>query len=883
MAEYKTYAKRGDFNARLSKATNNADKIQQEAARQIKGMNAARSLAAEQEQVYLRAMKFAHSSEKESRETNYKLETENRRMLAEAQQKDLKIDIEIAEAERDRQPEQTLMQELAPLVPKFAEMMGQLGEQRAKQNRDAATVAAYQHGFTLDTLENILKLNDQLTLSQFQATEYIQGLSSQGWSEDNINALYQKQYLTRGSKAWVDNKALAMNSIGNYETGLATHVANMQELSPAEQIAEVRNYTQDWLTRVNINGRPLSAEVMGTVIAPKVRSAETRFLKSIQKDQIERRDEELTSDRYKAYLVTFKDGGGEAFYREMSRNPSFEKRGEMLQFAISAHKSGALTDDELRNIASTTFVHNNKKGKIGEHFIDDNTVAFNTYVRDQQTNELKRMRDRKRDNETLAKSTVLEELNNGTAEGIPWDDDRYEALMDIGRGIAGPDFVSPELEALKEQLPAAILERESYEVLEKMIDAGQGEAAIKLFGAPSSIVNQSVEGMPSLLERARLNDSARANPLFKDHVDILGKHIGQHPTIENSSVSTDRSDFEYEKLYREKQYKNEFFRLLKQSGGDVEESANQALAVVKRDIDEYLKDIKGRNAKLPRLENEAKKYLSDEAKLLQYRTDLRRTRTKKQGVATLAYVLTPKLVMEATQEMQKPGGQVPPKFRLAAETFNMTPMQLQQYVAPEIDGVEPIDTNDSTYQAMVDSMPPQKLALITNPYGSPARLQRALTNRYKLADAPVRTAIRLQGYDATPTEAIRNTGNQYMSYMTVELQLPRNHALGLLANMFRESTFNASVASGDDGGAGGLFQWYAERQTDFVQRIVRSGDWKAQIKYALEEPNEPGQEYLQQEFATPQEAADWWMKYWERPADPERDSGKHTEFFRHWN
>ena len=184
---------------------------------------------------------------------------------------------------------------------------------------------------------------------------------------------------------------------------------------------------------------------------------------------------------------------------------------------------------------------------------------------------------------------------------------------------------------------------------------------------------------------------------------------------------------------------------------------------------------------------------------------------------------------------------------------------------------------------MLDNLPPQKLALITNPYGSPARLQRALTNRYKLADAPVRTAIRLQGYDATPTEAIRNTGNQYMSYMTVELQLPRNHALGLLANMFRESTFNASVASGDDGGAGGLFQWYAERQTDFVQRIVRSGDWKAQIKYALEEPNEPGQEYLQQDFATPQEAADWWMKYWERPADPERDSGKHTEFFRHWN
>ena len=286
-------AKPGDFNARRSKVVDQAAKIEKEAARQIRGMNAARALEKEQEQVYLRAMKFAHSSEKQSRDDNYKLETDNRRQLAEAHQQDLKQEIEQARAADRQNPQQSLMEDLAGLIPKAAEMYGQYKEQQAKNERDAATVAAYQHGFTLDTLQNILKLNNQLTLSQFQATEYIQGLRSQGWSEDNINALYEKQYLTRGSKAWVDNKALAINSIGDYETGLATHVANMQDLTPPEQILEVRNYTQDWLTRVNINGRPLSAEVMGTVIAPKVRSAETRFLKEIQKEQIERRESEL--------------------------------------------------------------------------------------------------------------------------------------------------------------------------------------------------------------------------------------------------------------------------------------------------------------------------------------------------------------------------------------------------------------------------------------------------------------------------------------------------------------------------------------------------------------------------------------------------------------
>ena len=875
-------AKPGDFNARRSKVVDQAAKIEKEAARQIRGMNAARALEKEQEQVYLRAMKFAHSSEKQSRDDNYKLETDNRRQLAEAHQQDLKQEIEQARAAERQNPQQSLMEDLAGLIPKAAEMYGQYKEQQAKNERDAATVAAYQHGFTLDTLQNILKLNNQLTLSQFQATEYIQGLRSQGWSEDNINALYEKQYLTRGSKAWVDNKALALNSIRDYETGLVTHIANMQEMTSAEQLLEVRNYTQDWLTRVNINGRPLSAEVMGTVIAPKVRSTEQRFLKEIQKSRIKDRESELVRDRNKAYQVIFKEGGGVAVLNEVTRNPSAKKRAEYQNWAMTGHKSGALSDDDLISLYNTKFVHNNKLATIGEHFIDENTAEFGKYVRNLEANKLKDMREEKLNRQTLARATVLEELNQGTADGMPWDEDRYQALMERGRQIAGPDFSSPALEALKGQLPAAVIERDSYEALEQMIDNGQGEAAIVAFGAPSAIVNQSVDGQPSLLQRARLNDSARANPLFKDHVKILGEHLGQHPSIRNSRTAQDRSDFEYEKLYREKQYKNEFFRLLKLSGGDVEESANQALASTKQSIDEYLKDIKGRDARLPRLEEDAKRFASSEAALLDYRADLRRTRRLKQGKETLALVVGEEVFMEATQEMQKAGGQVPPKFKLAAETFRMTPMQMQQYLAPAFDE-KPIDTSNSSYQAMLDNLPPQKLALITNPYGSSARIKRAMADRYNLADAPVRSPYKLQGYNATPTQSLRSTGDQYMSYMTDDLKLSRNHALGLLANMIRESTLRPSAPSGDDGGAGGLFQWYAGRQTGFVQKIVRAGDWRAQIKYALEEPGEPGQEYLQQNFATPQEAADWWMKYWERPAHPDIDSAKHTEILRHWN
>ena len=121
-------------------------------------------------------------------------------------------------------------------------------------------------------------------------------------------------------------------------------------------------------------------------------------------------------------------------------------------------------------------------------------------------------------------------------------------------------------------------------------------------------------------------------------------------------------------------------------------------------------------------------------------------------------------------------------------------------------------------------------------------------------------------------------------YLTQEKGLPRNNALGLMANIDRESGFRPAIASGDNGGPGGLFQWNGGRQTDTVSRLVSSGDWKGQIDYALSEPGEPySQRYTQTTFNSPQAAADAWMTHWERPADTVSGSRKHTQYLGGYN
>lgn len=146
---------------------------------------------------------------------------------------------------------------------------------------------------------------------------------------------------------------------------------------------------------------------------------------------------------------------------------------------------------------------------------------------------------------------------------------------------------------------------------------------------------------------------------------------------------------------------------------------------------------------------------------------------------------------------------------------------------------------------------------------------------------PVMSTISGPSTYTTKFNAFKN-GDSLYSYARNELGLSEVHALGLMINAIRESSIRTSNP-GDNGTSDGIFQWHAGR----LQRARKAlGDqWddpRAQLKYALEEKGEPGQEYLKQKFTSVQEAADWWMRRWERTADPENDSRKHTKFIQQY-
>ncbi len=125
------------------------------------------------------------------------------------------------------------------------------------------------------------------------------------------------------------------------------------------------------------------------------------------------------------------------------------------------------------------------------------------------------------------------------------------------------------------------------------------------------------------------------------------------------------------------------------------------------------------------------------------------------------------------------------------------------------------------------------------------------------------------------------TGRQQEIYNYLKSKgMSHNHAMGLMANIMRESSFKTDPGMGSSGEIG-MFQWnpQAGRSQPFAAAVPDwKTNWKGQIDYALQEYTGP--DYLRKTFNSEQEAADYWMNEWERPTDRVGGSKKHAEYLK---
>ena len=129
------------------------------------------------------------------------------------------------------------------------------------------------------------------------------------------------------------------------------------------------------------------------------------------------------------------------------------------------------------------------------------------------------------------------------------------------------------------------------------------------------------------------------------------------------------------------------------------------------------------------------------------------------------------------------------------------------------------------------------------------------------------------------------------SYLTGHHKLSRNQALGIMANIDRESSFRIAPPGGDGGNSFGMLQWNnTYGRSDLMMKHVPDWrtNWRGQLDFALSQNQLPEySDYITKfrntTFNSPQAAADDFMNNWERPSDRIGGSRKHAGFLSTYN
>ena len=131
------------------------------------------------------------------------------------------------------------------------------------------------------------------------------------------------------------------------------------------------------------------------------------------------------------------------------------------------------------------------------------------------------------------------------------------------------------------------------------------------------------------------------------------------------------------------------------------------------------------------------------------------------------------------------------------------------------------------------------------------------------------------GEDAKGTTSTKVNPQDIYNYLIDEHNLSHNHAMGIMANIAAESSFDSS-AIGDNGSSYGLFQYNKsggrrQNMLDFVGDDWKT-DWKGQIDFIFAEDNKDSRmkQFLGKDYNSVEDSAYSFMINFERPADKSR-------------
>lgn len=703
MSKYRTMAQPGSFGAGQLKTN---DKKQRDIINTMndtsQAMKENQSFLESQQELYFRAQQFAQGEEQKVREMNFETETDSRERLRES----IALDYQTQIANEETRSKQRL--EGLKGLENFSKTAFKLGSDvindGINKRRQAYSALIARTGLDGAQLREIQALDNNLTESAFMQSQAIIDLKASGASDEDINAIYQKVYKDSGSLAWVDNKAVARNSLEGFELALVEAKAANPTASGTE-LKTIYNTLFDTYTGGlgDGSGRQFTPEFLETTINGKLRSALNR--KIIEATQQEGQ-ENLSNVEVKlgqAFDNTYRGGGGaNGLMSMLEKNPNSRK--SLVKWLKNSLQSGAISGAEVESILKSKLINYEGGDKRfieafgGTAEVADLVQSVNTKYR----NNAQRLRQRQANAIEDANNEILTRANAALEDGVI-DKAEFEAIKAWAQSTGLDLSKLTALERVRKDTKGA-RERTALEAHIQQLrkDGNWNLETMRALDLPNDLFTKYES-------YAIAGSKIKTDPKVKGYKETFRQMLANNTAViakkmqKSASVSFMANKFTDD-------FRNETqAEMAKMANAGIEPDFDKAAEVASKTIERKISEFIKNPINIDNLTGEYTPFVES---FKDISDDERARKTLKNNINTAVQTKKWDEVYKALDEeafiefQQQSQGQVNPVAELIAATMNngLTAEQVHNKIAQKF-GLEPLDTTSQTRQSINDSIP----------------------------------------------------------------------------------------------------------------------------------------------------------------------------------
>ena len=698
-----------------------------------------------QQELFLRAQQFAQGEEQKVRQMNFETETESRQRLKESIALDYQTQITNAETESKQRLEG--LKGLENFSKTAFKISSDIINDGINKRRQAYSALIVRTGLDSAQLRDIQALDNNLTESAFMQSQAIIDLKASGTSDEDINAIYHKVYKDSGSLAWIDNKAVARNSVEGFELALAEAKAANPNATGQELKAIYSTVRDTFVGGLGDgSGRQFTPEFLETTIGGKIRSSYNRAVIEATQQEGQENLANVEVKLGQAFDNTYRGAGGaNGLMKMLADNKNSRK--SLVKWLSNSLKSGALTPSEVDSILKTPLA-NFKGGKktFFQAFGGTDEVAnLVANIDNKYTNNARQLRERQSNAIQDANNEILRRAN---AAGV--DDDgvldaaEYQEIYAYAESTGLDMSKLTALARIKKDTKGA-KERTALEayITQLKKDGNWNLETMRELDLPNDLFNKHES-------TAVAGSKLYTDPKVKGYKQRFKDMIANNPTIIGFDQEKSAGvNFMVNKYVEEFNKETQAQLALMANQGlpqDFDTAAESASLTIQRKITDAMNDPATLTQKGEFVEftNSFKDISKDEVarRSLKHKINAA-VQTKKWGEVYKA--LNKEEFIEFTQQNQ---GQVNPVAELIAATMNsgLTAEQVHNKIAGEF-GLEPLDSTTKTRGEINASIP-----LILNRYAVFDRIEaRSFAHRDGAGTAPRRGSFAETGdYSSDP-------------------------------------------------------------------------------------------------------------------------------------